>query len=255
MDAAELELALINIALNAQHAMPGGGMLRIDARNESPSMVVLAVQDNGNGIAPEVLARAFEPFFTTKAAGTGSGLGLTQVNGLCTQAGGRASIDSAPGKGTCVSLHFPSAARAGDSAIEAPPAPRLLQGSVLLVEDNDDVASATETLLYNAGLQVLRVHDADQALRQLAGTGPLPDLVLSDIAMPGQLDGIGLAFALRETWPTLPVLLTTGYAERIDEAVLGGFQVLAKPAPPEQMLATVAALLERAVAAAAARTR
>jgi len=249
VDLAELELAIINTALNAQHAMPDGGTLRISARNadvvsgSARPMVVIRVEDNGCGIAPELLPKVFEPFFTTKESGSGSGLGLSQVAGLCAQAGGLATIESKPGQGTAVNLFLPAAVEALATLADEPGPSAPLVGRVLLVEDNDDVATATETLLRTFGLEVVRTWSADAALEHLAQAPRLPDVVLSDISMPGSTDGIGLAFALRRQHPELPVLLTTGYAERLSEALAGGFRVLAKPATPQAIMHELRQLL------------
>jgi two-component system NtrC family sensor kinase len=242
VDVAELELALINLSLNAKHAMPGGGLLRITARNEAASegaaaMVVIAVGDSGVGIAPDVLSRVFEPFFTTRMNEAGSGLGLSQVHGFCAQAGGRARIASEPGVGTTVELVLPAEARQAQSPSAEPASgPVALAGSVLLVEDNEDVALSTAAILQAAGLAVTHQWSADTALAALQGGATLPDLVLSDIEMPGKLSGMDLAFKLRELWPALPVVLITGYAKQLEDAVAGGLRVLPKPTPPQELL-------------------
>ena len=243
VDVAELELALINLALNARHAMPDGGRLRITARNEGASedgttMVVVAVADTGVGIAADVLPRVFEPFFTTRAKEAGSGLGLSQVHGFCAQAGGRARIGSEPGQGTTVELVLPAEAwqsRAPATAAAATD-PGRLAGHVLLVEDNDDVAQSTAAILQASGLEVTHQWSADAALAALTGGATLPDIVLSDIEMPGKLNGMDLAFRLRELWPKLPVVLITGYAKQLEDAVSGGLRVLPKPTPPQDLL-------------------
>jgi two-component system NtrC family sensor kinase len=253
VDVAELELALINLALNAKHAMPGGGRLRITARNEGASedgttMVVLAVEDTGVGIPADVLPRVFEPFFTTRMHEAGSGLGLSQVHGFCAQAGGRARISSVPGQGTTVEMVLPAEARQSHppAAPLAPDSERL-PGRVLLVEDNDDVAQSTVAILEAAGLSVTHQWSADAALAALQGGATLPDIVLSDIEMPGKLSGMDLAFRLRELWPGLPVVLISGYAKQLEAAVSGGLRVLPKPTPPQELLRE----LRRAMAAAA----
>jgi signal transduction histidine kinase len=253
VDVAELELALINTTLNAQHAMPQGGHLIVAAANmrrEGRDYVRLRIEDDGAGIPAEVLGRVFEPFFTTKGPDKGSGLGLSQVFGLCDQSGGFATIDSTVGAGTVVNLHFPPASLT--SAVQEPatttPA-ATLAGKMLLVEDNDDVARATKQVLEAAGLTVEHLTNADAALARLnAGQDDL-DLVLSDISMGGAMDGIQLALAIRSRWPSLPVLLTTGYTERIDEARGAGVRVLAKPVQPARLVAEVGLLLAHRVAA------
>jgi two-component system, NtrC family, sensor kinase len=248
VDLAELELALINAALNAQHAMPHGGSLRVTACNlerDGAALVVIRVEDDGAGIPPELLKKVFEPFYTTKGPGKGSGLGLSQVYGLCAQAGGYAAIESTVGRGSTLSLYFPAAvAEVATVEVHKSEATGLLRGRVLLVEDNDDVARATESLLRSAGLEVTRAANADAALAALTDHAH-PDILFSDISMPGSMDGIGLAFAVRTRWPALPLILTTGYAERIDEAIAGGFRVLTKPVAPDEVLSELGALLAR----------
>ncbi len=242
VDAAELELALINLSLNARHAMPGGGALRISARNEGASedgttMVVIAVADTGVGIAPDVLPRVFEPFFTTRMNEAGSGLGLSQVHGFCAQAGGRARIASQPEQGTTVEMVLPAEAlQARPPAVPASEDAGPLAGRVMLVEDNEDVAQSTAAILQAAGLEVTHHWSADAALAALRASEAPPDLVLSDIEMPGKLSGMDLAFRLRELWPQLPVVLVTGYAKQLEDAVSGGLRVLPKPTPPHELL-------------------
>ena len=257
VDAAELELALINLALNARHAMPGGGRLRISARNEGASedgtsMVVIAVADTGVGIAADVLSRVFEPFFTTRMHEAGSGLGLSQVHGFCAQAGGHARILSELEQGTTVEMVLPA-----EPPQPHPPAPPQdaeggpLSGRVMLVEDNEDVAHSTAAILQAAGLDVVHHWSADAALAALQEGPSLPDIVLSDIEMPGRLSGMDLAFRLRERWPRLPVVLFTGYAKQLEEAVSGGLRVMPKPTPPPDLLRE----LRRAMSEASRRAR
>jgi two-component system NtrC family sensor kinase len=253
VDAAELELALINLAINARDAMPQGGELRIRVDNapgrerELGSVrpyVQIAVSDTGIGIAPEVLDRVFEPFFTTKEVGKGTGLGLSQVYGFCSQAGGTATVSSRLGHGTTVTMLL-----CGTHALAIPAEGRSdipeASGDVLLVEDNDDVAQATGALLQSIGHGVTRAASAAQALELLESHGTRFDAVLSDIVMAGGSDGLELALTLRRTHPRLPVLLMTGYTARLDAAVAAGFAVIAKPCPPEQL----AAALRRAMSA------
>ena len=242
VDVAELELALINLSLNARHAMESGGTLRISARNEGASedgttMVVIAVADSGVGIPADVLPRVFEPFFTTRTNGAGSGLGLSQVHGFCAQAGGRVRIASEPGHGTTVEMVLPAeAAQAHPAAPTTNVETGTLPGRLMLVEDNEDVAQSTVAILQAAGLEVTHHWSADTALAALQGGATPPDLVLSDIGMPGKLSGMDLAFRLRELWPQLPVVLITGYAKQLEDAVSGGLRVLPKPTPPNELL-------------------
>jgi len=198
-----------------------------------------------------VLPRVFEPFFTTREKGTGSGLGLSQVRGLCAQAGGYVDIQSTPGLGTTVRMHLPASSGTETEVVNAaPPAQAATEGRVLLVEDNDDVAVAIEAMLRLAGLEVMRVPTASAALTYLANAAMPPDVVLSDIAMPGPMNGIAMAFELRARRPELPVLLTTGYAEQLTEALAEGFVVLAKPVSPELLLGEIRRLMRVRVAGA-----
>ncbi len=245
IDPSELELALINLALNARDAMPDGGQLWITAANADPAsapelhrkaLVSIAVRDTGPGIDPEALPRVLEPFFTTKGPLHGTGLGLSQVHNACLQAGGRVRIDSQPGAGTTVTLVLPGLVApppvppAAPSASDAP-----LQGSVLLVEDNQAVADATRALLESFGLDVRPARDADEALTVLQQDRAKVDVVLSDILMPGRIGGLDLALELRRQHPDLPVLLSTGFTPELERAVAAGLEVLPKPSPPHRM--------------------
>ncbi len=171
VDPAELELAVINLAVNAKDAMPEGGQLTLSARNAAPAeiditgdFVVLTVADTGTGIDPELTDRIFEPFFTTKPAGQGTGLGLSQVYGLCAQAGGTARIDSVRGQGTRVSLYLP-ATDPVPSVVDVPgkPEDHKLDCNILLVEDNEEVAVATQPLLQTVGCTVKWAASGDAA--------------------------------------------------------------------------------------------
>jgi two-component system NtrC family sensor kinase len=247
VDPAELELALINLVVNAKDAMPHGGSIRITASNVDDGgagKVALRVADTGTGITPELLGKVFEPFFTTKAPGKGSGLGLSQVYGLCVQAGGTATAESELGKGTTISLLFEArtpTVKAQESQLHAPTT--AMSGCVLLVEDNDELAAAQESLLKSVGLRVDRARSADVAAAMAEMVDSPFDVVLSDIVMPGSMNGVQLAFRLRETKLDLPVILTTGYAGMVDEATAAGFVVLSKPTPPEELFAELARAL------------
>jgi signal transduction histidine kinase len=254
VDVAELELAVINLAVNARDAMPHGGRFTIRAHNLSfrhedgfpltGDFVQLALDDTGAGMPPDVLARAFEPLFTTKAKGMGTGLGLPQVFAFCERSGGLATIDSAVGAGTSVRLYLPRA-RAGDApraviATDAMPTDRSAEPAadglrILLVEDNSEVAAGTEALLQLLGHDVAYASNADDALRLLheAGDDPVApgafDLVISDIHMPGKLNGIDLAETIEHGPLKLPVILVTGYAEELDRTRRVSARVLSKP--------------------------
>ncbi|HEX2544425.1 MAG TPA: ATP-binding protein [Ramlibacter sp.] len=230
VDPAELELALINLAVNARDAMPEGGSLRISAANGDEDTVRIDVADSGSGIPPELLARVFDPFVTTKPVGHGTGLGLSQVYGFARQAGGDARIASTPGEGTTVSLLLP--ARVGVVVPQDEPGPDMPAGlagtSVLLVEDNDELGTVTHQVLDGAGCKVTRAPSGLVARDLLAGPGHF-DIVLSDIRMPGGLDGIQLARWLRDARPRLPIVLMTGYSAELAQAQSLGLQVLPKP--------------------------
>ncbi|MFM0010550.1 ATP-binding protein [Paraburkholderia sediminicola] len=252
VDVAELELALINIAVNARDAMPNGGRFTVRAANINfrhqdgfpltGDFLQLSLEDTGGGMPPEVLARAFEPLFTTKPKGMGTGLGLPQVFAFCERSGGLAAIDSAIGAGTSVRLYLPRATAApeaelpAETGVEESGTPHGLR--ILLVEDNDEVAAGTEALLQMMGHQVTCVFNADTALclfddahaRQARTGEPLPfDLVLSDIHMPGTMNGIDLAEAVQAFDTRLPIILVTGYAEELDRARHVNVRVLSKP--------------------------
>jgi signal transduction histidine kinase/CheY-like chemotaxis protein len=252
IDVAELELALINIAVNARDAMPNGGRFTVRAANITfrhedgfpltGDFVQLSLEDTGVGMPADVLARAFEPLYTTKPKGMGTGLGLPQVFAFSERSGGLAAIDSAIGAGTSVRLYLPRAAE--EPEIEQPVEPSIEDTStppglrILLVEDNDEVAAGTEALLQMMGHQVTCVFNADTALRLFddaranqARTGEaLPfDLVISDIHMPGTMNGIDLAEVIQGFETRLPVILVTGYAEELDRARHVDARVLSKP--------------------------
>ncbi len=253
VDAAELELALINLAMNAKDAMPEGGRLSIRAHDagadalpgRSAAMVAIEVVDTGTGIPADVLDRVFDPFFTTKSAGQGTGLGLSQVYGFCAQAGGTARIASVPGAGTTVTMLLPAAADAAEGI--ADPAARnaaVHPMRVLLVDDNVDLVLATAPMLETFGFAVTTAFSADEALRILDKDGI--DVVLSDVSMPGERNGLDLARHVRGARPSIPVVLMTGYTAELQRAVAEGFKVLQKPCTPER----VAAALQEASAPA-----
>ncbi|WP_207485802.1 hybrid sensor histidine kinase/response regulator [Arenibaculum pallidiluteum] len=238
-DPTQFELALINLAVNARDAMPEGGRMTIEAENVvlepgDPTGLVgefvrLRICDTGTGMSEEVRDKAFDPFFTTKEVGKGSGLGLAQVYGLARQAGGSAWIDSELGRGTSVILLLRRSARSAAAmetaaAVAAPMAG--CSGRVLLVEDDTIVASIVAAGLEDAGYEVTRVATADEALPLLAGDAQV-DLLFSDVVMPGRIGGVELAREARRMRPDLPIVLTTGYSERVAQAE--GVRILAKP--------------------------
>jgi two-component system, NtrC family, sensor kinase len=247
VDAAELELAIINLAVNAKDAMPGGGRFTVSARRALPQeadvpgdFVVIVIADTGTGIEPDVMERVFEPFFTTKPHGQGTGLGLSQVYGLCTQAGGTVRIESTPGRGTEVKLFLPAVRRElARGQVSMPLVDESLDCTVLLVEDNADLAGTTSALLERAGCRVTWTASGDAARALLEQDGVDFDVVVSDMAMPGELDGLGLARYLRGRDPEVPVVLMTGYASQLHEASARRFTVLSKPCSPEALIGAV----------------
>jgi signal transduction histidine kinase len=238
VDAAELELALLNLAINARDAMPDGGQLRLRAQDrDGPGgrEVLIAVSDTGSGIPPSLREKVFEPFFS-----------LSQVWGFCEQAGGRVLLDSTPGEGTTVTLVLPPAEVVAVGGPESLPAvAQPLPRRVLMAEDNEDVAQATVQLLQSLGCEVRRVASADEGLALLEASEARPDLLLSDVVMPGRLNGVGLARAVRARHPGLPVLLMTGYTQELQAALQEGFAVLAKPFDAEALTRALGEALER----------
>ena len=243
VDPGELELVVLNLVVNARDAMPTGGTIKIQAENRasvgegelSGDYVRVSVIDTGMGMTPDVKDHAFEPFFTTKDVGKGSGLGLAQVYGFAKQSGGSVQIHTAVGQGTSVMLMLPrSPSRPLDpprpSATDAVlQAQRRSAGSVLLVEDNDDVAVLVSEMLQELGYKVERAANALAALQTLT-EGTLIDVVFSDIMMPGEMDGVELGRQIRLRQTNVPVLLTSGYAHgAVQRAEREGFRVLPKP--------------------------
>ena len=244
IDAGEMELAVLNLCLNARDAVAGGGTVIIAAENvvieeergSQKQCVKLSVTDTGCGMPPDVLSRAFEPFFTTKDVGKGSGLGLPQVYGFAHQSGGQVTIDSEVGVGTIVtlllprSLHDPvESVRAADSSgVPVPRSDGARRGHVLLVEDDQEVSALTREMLNSLGFAVTHVTGAEAALGALANARAV-DAVLSDIMMPGGVSGLELAREISRRHPTLPIILTTGYVEAAARMKDGEFHLLLKP--------------------------
>jgi two-component system, NtrC family, sensor kinase len=241
VDLAEFELALLNLAVNARDAMPNGGALSIAAEpvvlEGKPAeeglrgeFVAVRVADTGSGISPDVLPHVFEPFFTTKEVGKGTGLGLSQVYGFAKQAGGAVTIASTVGRGTVVTLLLPRTKELAAPSIapaESREAPQHT-GTVLLVEDNASVAEVAAAYFQQLGYKVKPAASAQEALESL-GHDPKIDLVFSDILMPGGMNGLELGHAIRKLYPTMPVLLTTGFSGSAHDAAEQDFLVLQKP--------------------------
>jgi len=240
VDPNELELAILNIAVNARDAMPEGGRLTIEAWNASFSdpgpiglqgeFVALSLTDTGCGIPQDVLPHVFEPFYTTKEVGKGTGLGLSQVYGFARQSGGTATVSAKPGRGTTVTLYLPRTTEmpAGHAAPQVRPQNAKRHGHILLVEDNGDIADVTRMHLQEIGFQVTHASTARAAL-DLLHQGRFFDLVFSDIVMPGDMNGVDLARLICEQYPSLPVLLTTGYSSMAQAAMEEGLPILRKP--------------------------
>jgi signal transduction histidine kinase len=238
VDAAELELALINLAVNAKDAMPDGGEFRLTAgehRGIGAGKVWITAADTGEGMPEDVARKAFDPFFTTKPLGKGTGLGLSQVQALCRRAGGDVLLETEAGKGTRITLQFP----ASELAPSATPAVEGQQPSfgksVLLVEDNAEVAAVVVPVLQKLGCSVVHRDGVEAALEWLQQCDGRVDLLLTDVVMPGGRDGISLVKAVKERYPTLKVLMMTGYAEQVDAIGEMGYEVLSKPFSPRSL--------------------
>lgn len=259
VDPVQLESALLNLALNARDAMPGGGTLRLAAEavqlSDDPDLpdgphVRLTVSDTGTGIDPRILPQVFEPFFSTKAPGAGSGLGLSMVHGFVHQSGGLVRIDSAPGNGTRVEVLLPAA-----SAADARPAPirqsqRAAPGvrgaNILVVEDEPSVRTVVRAALQQLGCRVETADDGDAALLRLDGAKPL-DLVISDVVLPGSVSGVEVVRRARALQPDRPCILMSGYAREhltADADDVRELPMLQKPFMLEELEAAVGAALK-----------
>jgi len=241
VDPSELELALLNLAVNARDAMPSGGALSISAKSVvlkgkaaeeglSGEFVAIRLADTGSGIPADILPHVFEPFFTTKEVGKGTGLGLSQVYGFAKQSGGTATITSTVGRGTVITLYLPRTQELPAPSIARiePEAAPHRAGTVLVVEDSPEVAEVATAYFQQLGYMVKQVANAHEALELLAND-PKISLVFSDILMPGGMNGLELGHAIRRLYPAIPVLLTTGYSDSARDAVQQGFVVLHKP--------------------------
>jgi PAS domain S-box-containing protein len=261
VDPAQLQNAVLNLALNARDAMPGGGSVAIETSalaapddallaldpGASGGWATLSVSDTGRGIAPEVRERLFDPYVTTKAPGQGGGLGLAMVFGFVRQSGGHIAVRSEPGAGATFTIYMSCAAEA-DTAADRPgpssstgPAPEGGQETILLVEDNAAVRRLTRRRLEGLGYRVLEAGEAAEALERVRRGEPF-NLLLTDIVMPGEMDGIALAKATRKSRPSARVLFTSGYADpkRVSEASgSNGAALLRKPSSLAELAAAV----------------
>ena len=251
-DANQLEMAILNLAVNARDAMPSGGVLTISATRESVSrghrsklrpghFVRLSVSDTGTGMDETTLARAVEPFFSTKGIGKGTGLGLSMVHGLALQLNGELTISSEPDAGTTIDLWLPISSVLPDATTEAlqPVPQRKALGKALLVDDEDLVRMSTADMLMELGYEVAEAASAEEALAMI-GKGFAPDLLVTDHLMPG-MNGAELARELRAERPSLPVLIVSGYAE--GEGVEPGMPRLTKPFRNAELAASLASLM------------
>ena len=250
-DPGALELAILNLAFNARDAMKSGGTLKISAHNVvldgqpeglKGEHVAVTVSDTGEGMNKEVMERVFEPFFTTKSFGEGTGLGLSQVFGFAKQIGGAITVDSAPDKGAAFTIFLP--ASRGASAEETRSNGGNALGRILVVEDDTMVAELAAGMLCELGFETTVTHSAKEALERLAG-GEKPKLIFSDIVMPGGITGIELARKVRDRFPELPILLTTGYSEQV--AGSHGFPVLQKPYEMHSLASALGNVLKREI--------
>jgi PAS domain S-box-containing protein len=248
-DAGALELALLNLAFNARDAMKQGGKLRISAQNVvltgapeglKGEHVALRVTDTGTGMSAETMERVFEPFFTTKSFGEGTGLGLSQVFGFTKQIGGAVTVESQVGKGSTFTIYLPASRGATGSESRGNGAHAL--GRVLIVEDDTLVAELAAGMLTELGFDTIVAHSAKEALDRLA-SGEKPAIIFSDIVMPGGISGMELARKVRQRFPELPILLTTGYSEQAGGT--HGFPVLLKPYEMESLAGAIGKLLKR----------
>ncbi|BCM82509.1 response regulator [Methylobacterium indicum] len=266
VDATQIELIILNLAINARDAMAVGGCLTIEtanvrlaappARAEEPmpgEYAMVAVSDTGTGIPAEVLARVFEPFFTTKEVGKGSGLGLAQVYGFAKQSGGGVRIDTRVGEGTSVRVYLPRVA--GEAALhEVRPAAADVSLArdtsdkrvVLVVDDDSAVRDITTTRLGEAGYAIREAGSGLAAIQALEAD-PAVDLAVLDFAMPG-MNGVEVATVIRSRWPAIQILFVTGYADHtaLSQVDVGGDdRVVQKPFRGEDLERKVASILER----------
>ncbi|MEH3087661.1 MAG: histidine kinase famiy protein [Xylophilus ampelinus] len=250
IDPTQLEVAVLNVLINARDAMPQGGTVTIETRNVDVSQdditayaglppgryVSMAISDTGHGIPPGILGRVMDPFFTTKDEGKGTGLGLSMVYGFTKQSGGTTVITSEAGAGTTVRLYFPATEDVVRSAAELSirAADRGGNETILVVDDRIEVAELSRDMLQGLGYRILMAHSGNEALELLALLGPdeKPDMLFTDLIMPGGMNGFTLAREIRRQIPDIRILLTTGYAgdnqsKNADQGL--EFEMLKKP--------------------------
>ncbi|WP_330208246.1 MULTISPECIES: ATP-binding protein [Pseudomonas] len=260
VDRNQLENALLNLAINARDAMKGEGVIRITGENiilnppdcagksiNPGEYVRLAVADSGVGMSPTILARAFEPFFTTKPNGHGTGLGLSMVFGFVRQSGGHVEVESEEGSGTVVQMYFPRNLGEPENH-DTPLEPAQHSGgqeTILVVEDNEGVRAAAVELLEQSGYTVLTAEDGDRAMLMLQA-GLQPDLIFTDVVMPGRVKSTDLAKWAREQVPAIAVLFTSGHTRDIlsSNHLLGNdIHLLSKPYGPDELAQRVRSVL------------
>jgi CheY-like chemotaxis protein len=251
VDVGELDVALLNLVLNARDAMPAGGKITLSAEERTLSagdlylpaggrFIVLSVADTGIGISPENIERIFEPFFTTKDRGAGTGLGLSQVYGFAKQAGGSVAVESAPGSGTTVRIVLPCASDSLTSKVpEGSGREHSFSGlNAMVVEDDPAVAKLCTGYLEDMGFKVNSFSSTSAALEALRGNAP-PSIILSDILLPGKMDGVEFAHHCRRATPSSAVILMTGYGgSRFDRRQIE-FPLIRKPFTGEELRALV----------------
>ncbi len=261
VDPAQAENAVLNLVLNARDAMPQGmGRITLTAANahldeaavrahpelQAGPYVMLSVEDNGSGMAPDVLAKVFEPFFSTKPDGKGTGLGLSMVYGFVAQSGGHIAIDSVEGQGTTVRLYLPCTDAPPEEAAPLPVTDDTLgTGTILVAEDDEAVRQAVVEMLSHMGYRVLQARDAASALA-IVEAGESIDLLFTDVVMPGPLRSPELARRARERLPGLAVLFTSGYTRQAiehDGRLDAGVELLSKPYTEEALRQRIRAVL------------
>ena len=270
VDVNQVENALLNLCINARDAMPDGGRLTIETANKwlddraagqrdlpAGQYVSLCVTDTGTGMTPEVATRAFDPFFTTKPMGEGTGLGLSMIYGFARQSGGQVRIYSEVGQGTTMCLYLPrhyGEAEAGERApVASEPAASGGGGTVLVVDDEPTVRMLVSEVLEEKGYRVLEAHDGAAGLAMLRSDLRV-DLLITDVGLPGGMNGRQLADAGRSLRPSLPVLFITGYAENAavgDGRLDPGMQLLTKPFTMDALAGKALAILEHEGASSA----
>jgi CheY-like chemotaxis protein len=257
VDPTQLELVVLNLAINARDAMPSGGTLAVRTANatvtEPPrragepapgDYVAVSVADDGIGMTPEILAKAFEPFFTTKEVGRGSGLGLAQVYGFATQSGGGVRVETTHGDGTTVTVYVPRASEAAPERVARDGGGVALDGRgrrILLVDDDDAVREVTGARLRALGFDVAEAASGETALAALEH-GDDPALLLLDLAMPG-MNGLDVARRARQRRPGLALLFLTGHADQAAIREFGDALILQKPVDDAQLAARLRAAL------------